>query len=259
VLSFHGFKKDDVQQEEISGFSQSGLEINGRGIIGVYPLGAWSPGKKAGDPPARAWQGAPYAKPGVDDIAFTEQIIKELKANLCVDDNRIYAAGKSNGGGFTNLLACTPSTASLIAAFAPVSPALYPKTLPLDGCDPGRVVPIIAFHGLADHVISFKGQPSDKHGNTAYALPSIPAYREAWAVRDGCSPTQSPTVSHPHKSTTRKEWQCSSDDTRAVVEGYTIDGLGHSWPNTKGLDGGTAPFDATPSDIVPFFDAHPFE
>jgi hypothetical protein len=29
VLSFHKFKEDDVQQEEISGFSQSGLEING--------------------------------------------------------------------------------------------------------------------------------------------------------------------------------------------------------------------------------------
>jgi poly(3-hydroxybutyrate) depolymerase len=92
------------------------------------------------------------------------------------------------------------------------------------------------------------------------ALPPIPAYREAWAVRDGCSPTQNPSVSQPHKSTTRKEWQCSSDDIRrAVVEGYTIDGLGHSWPTTKGLDGGTAPFDATPDDIVPFFDAHPFE
>jgi poly(3-hydroxybutyrate) depolymerase len=225
----------------------------------VYPLGAWGPGKKDGDPTARAWQGAPYAKPGVDDIAFTEKIIRELKANLCVDDNRIYAAGKSNGGGFTNLLACTRSTASLISAFAPVSPALYPKTLPLDGCDPGRVVPIIAFHGLADHVIPFKGKASNKDGDTDYALPPIPAYREAWAVRDGCPSTQSPSISHPHKSTTRKKWQCSSDNTRAVVDGYTIDGLGHSWPNTKGLDGGTAPFDATPDDIVPFFNAHPFE
>jgi poly(3-hydroxybutyrate) depolymerase len=92
------------------------------------------------------------------------------------------------------------------------------------------------------------------------ALPPIPAYQEAWAVRDGCLPTQSPSVSDPYyKLATRKEWQCSSDNTRAVVEGYTIDGLGHSWPNTKGLDGGTAPFDATPDYIVPFFDAHPFE
>jgi hypothetical protein len=37
VLSFHGFKEDDVQQEEISGFSQSGLEINDRvrAFVGV--------------------------------------------------------------------------------------------------------------------------------------------------------------------------------------------------------------------------------
>jgi poly(3-hydroxybutyrate) depolymerase len=85
------------------------------------------------------------------------------------------------------------------------------------------------------------------------ALPPIPTYLEAWAVRDGCSPTQSPSVSNP---TTHKKWECSSDDTRAVVEGYMIDGLGHSWPNTNG---GIAPFDATPHVIVPFFDAHPFK
>jgi hypothetical protein len=33
-----------------------------KGIVGAYPFGAWSPGKKDGDPPARAWQGAPYTK-----------------------------------------------------------------------------------------------------------------------------------------------------------------------------------------------------
>lgn len=257
VLSFHGFKGDDVSQEEISGFSQQGLKINDVGIIAVYPLGAWGPGKD-GKSVARAWQGAPYAKPGVNDIAFTTKIINELQANLCVDKKRIYAAGKSNGGGFTNLLACTPSTASLIAAFAPVSPALYSGTLPIDGCNPGRVVPIIPIHGLNDTVIPFNGRASDKKGDTSYATPPIPEYREAWAVRDGCSSTTKPIVSHPHESTTVKEWQCSSDDTRADVKGYTVDGLGHTWPNTEGLDGGTAPFDATPDDIVPFFEAHPF-
>jgi poly(3-hydroxybutyrate) depolymerase len=30
VLSYHGFKGNDTQQEEISAFSESGLEINGK-------------------------------------------------------------------------------------------------------------------------------------------------------------------------------------------------------------------------------------
>jgi poly(3-hydroxybutyrate) depolymerase len=67
----------------------------------------------------------------------------------------------------TNLLACTPSTASLIAAFAPVSPALYSGTLPLTGCNPGRVIPIIPIHGLADKIVPFNGRTADKHGNTS--------------------------------------------------------------------------------------------
>jgi poly(3-hydroxybutyrate) depolymerase len=255
VLSFHGFKEDDVKQEKISGFSAPGLKINDRGIIAVYPMGAYGPGKD-GHSLERAWEGAPYAKPGVDDIAFTRRIIDELNANLCVDDKRIYAAGKSNGGGFTNLLACTPSTASLIAAFAPVSPALYPGTLPINGCDPGRVVPVIAIHGLADPIIPFNGK---NDANPAYDLPPIPTYRKAWATRDGCAPSSEPTVSHPHASTTVKEWDCSDEDSRAVVKGYTVDGLGHSWPTTNGLDGGKASFNATPDDIVPFFEAHPFD
>ena len=88
------------------------------------------------------------------------------------------------------------------------------------------------------------------------ALPPISAYREAWAVRNGCSDSADPIVSHPHSQTTLEEWQCSSTDPGAIVKGYTIRDLGHSWPNTKGLDEGTASFDATPDDIVPFFEAH---
>jgi len=67
------------------------------------------------------------------------------------------------------------------------------------------------------------------------------------------------SISHPHELTTLKVWVCSPDDTRAVVKGYTIKDLGHSWPTTEGLDGGVAPFNATPDDIVPFFEAHPFK
>lgn len=36
---------------------------------------------------------------GVDDIQFTLDMISDLQDNLCVDSKRIYAAGKSNGGG----------------------------------------------------------------------------------------------------------------------------------------------------------------
>jgi hypothetical protein len=77
-------------------------------------------------------------------------------------------------------------------------------------------------------------------------LPSIPKYQEAWATWDSCRSTTRPTISHPPKLTTVKEWECSSDScsTRTAVKGYTVIGLGHSWPNTEGLDNDIALFDA---------------
>nr|GAT52889.1 predicted protein [Mycena chlorophos] len=268
VLSFHGFKSAALKQESITGFSEPGVLINGKGLVAVYPEGQFGPGKN-GDESIRAWQGAPYSPPGVDDIGFTQALLAHLSDNLCLDSNRFYASGKSNGGGFTNLLACTPSTASLFAAFAPVSAALYAGANPAD-CAPGRSVPIINFHGLADTVIPFDGRDADKEGRTEYATPNITQYREAWAARNGCGAgtsstkvggrvklsshialNQAPLISHPHENTTLKAFTCDSQ-----VNGFTVDGLGHSWPGTAGLDGGVTTFNATTANIVPFFETY---
>ncbi|KAF7977237.1 hypothetical protein HWV62_4341 [Athelia sp. TMB] len=299
VLSFHGFKANDVKQEEITGFSAKGLTINGTGLIAVYPNGAFGPGK-TGDESIRAWEGAPYAAPGVDDITFVHDMVNALQANLCVDDKRMYASGKSNGGGFTNLLACTASTASMFAAFAPVSAALYPNTLATSSsCAPGRAVPIMNFHGLNDTIIPFKGQAGDAKGDSAYATPDIDSWRQLWASRNAAFCTNGTTsnitvstkasmgpdgrivapktklaksVSFPHKDTTLTTMlpnACSAagstssaakasaakEKTAAAVHGFSVLDLGHSWPSTKGLDGGVTSFNATTANILPFFES----
>jgi poly(3-hydroxybutyrate) depolymerase len=56
-----------------------------------------------------------------NDIRFTSDILDKLENDYCVDKARIYSSGKSNGGGFTNTLACDPVLSKRIAAFAPVS------------------------------------------------------------------------------------------------------------------------------------------
>lgn len=63
-------------------------------------------------------------------------------------------------------------------------------------------------------------------------------------------------VSKPHANTTLKVSDCSAQSNHAVVNGFTVKGLGHSWPSTAGLDGGVTDFNATTANILPFFDQH---
>jgi poly(3-hydroxybutyrate) depolymerase len=79
----------------------------------------------------------------------------------CIDNSRIYAAGKSNGGGFVGgVLACDTKLSTKIAAFAPVAGAFYIPNFIEKGCNPGRPdIPILEFHGGNDGVIPYSGGP----------------------------------------------------------------------------------------------------
>ncbi|CAF1467764.1 unnamed protein product, partial [Rotaria magnacalcarata] len=90
--------------------------------------------------------------------------------------------------GFVNLLACTPSIASKIAAFATVSAAFYTGTFNGD-CPTQRALPILDFHGTADTVVSYNGGQS--HGGTQV---SIDNFRQGWASRNDCQ--NKSTISH---------------------------------------------------------------
>ncbi|GAA2982471.1 alpha/beta hydrolase family esterase [Actinokineospora diospyrosa] len=168
VLAFHGRKGDGHDIEAYS-------EIDDLNTIAVYPVGA------KGEDDERAWQGAPYAA-AVDDVQFVRDLLDSLQATLCVDPNRIFAVGKSNGGGFVSLLAC--QLPQRIAAFGVVAGAFYPGTLSACG-NPTAPVPIIDFHGTADSVIAYTGDSSN-HGQP---LPTVMSWAQAWANRASCAPT----------------------------------------------------------------------
>lgn len=99
-----------------------------------------------------------------------------MRANYCIDNSRIYATGKSNGGGFVNTLACSPGHGGDFAAFAPVAAALYTEP----ACTPARSpMPILEFHGKLDETIPYAGS-AKKH------LPNIPDWLNTWGVRNVC-------------------------------------------------------------------------
>lgn len=227
VLSFHGHTRDSAYQEELSEFS-------GTDAIAVYPQGL------VGTDGETAWQGAPYSA-DVDDVRFTGDLLDELERDLCVDPARVYAAGKSNGGGFTGVLACRMS--DRIAAFAPVSGAFYPQG---GDCEPSRSVPILDFHGVADETIPYGGD--EERG-----LPSIPDWLASWGERNGCDPT--PVTSDLGDGVHTVDYR--SCDSGAEVSHYRMDAVAHDWPATHPNPDTDqpAPIDATPL-IMDFFADH---
>ncbi len=110
VLSFHGHGSNAIQQERRSGMS---LLADQQGFIAVYPQGVVGPDGRTG------WATGAPERPQVNDVLFVSDLLNHLQGILCLDPLRIYATGFSNGGGMTNVLACT--LAGRLAAFAPVS------------------------------------------------------------------------------------------------------------------------------------------
>lgn len=202
------------------------------------------------------WQGSPSVNS--DDVGFTTTILDHIHQTYCIDTNRVFATGKSQGGGFCGVLSCHNALSQRIAAFAPVSGAFYmsdtascdPDTVTIP-CNAGRPkIPFLEFHGGNDTTISYNGQ-SDRKGA---CLPAIPNYIRQWVVRDGLSTKN--TSSSISSDTTLYTYGDGTD--KGLVEHVFDMTIGHDWPSTTANADNQreghkpATFNATPM-ILDFF------
>jgi poly(3-hydroxybutyrate) depolymerase len=175
----------------------------------------------------KTWQGFPGHD--IDDIQFTQDLLDSLTESYCIDKSRIWASGKSDGGGFAGLLACDNLLSQQIAAFAPVSGAFYvknktktchPVTIPIP-CDPGSSsIPFLEFHGGQDRTIPYDGGPLHHE-----CLPQIPYYLQAWATRDRLE-TQNTTSQLTNDTLV---FRFGAD---GLVTGVYDVSIPHDWPST---------------------------
>ncbi len=241
ILSFHGFTQTMHHQEHISKFSNSTTNPN---AITVYPQGL-------GSPPA--WQGAPYSLEGVDDLAFTNDLVTHLKAHYCIDEGKLFATGMSNGGGFVNTLACS-SEGQAFAAFAAVAGAFYGDVAEEKfECEPAWLpVPILEIHGDKDGIIAYQGGEA-----SGVAIPAIPGWLHRWAVRNGCPGSSVGKVRDIiDRNVQETAYDCNG--IQKVVTGLKVKGMGHVWPSvTSNDDNGnvTTWMDAAPH-ILLFFQGY---
>lgn len=212
VLVYHGRGNTGAGTQAFAGTDELPAIV-------AYPEGVIGTGSGQ----RQAWEGAPYSAPGVDDVAFTADLLDHLEANQCVDRRRVYATGKSNGAGLVGLLGCDLS--ERITAIAPVASANYAVGHPT--CEPQRPVPVLAFHGTDDVTIPYAGD-ADR------GLPPIPQWVETWAQRNTCSgAVRTTSLTEDTERTTYR-----GCERGAQVELVSVLGGGHTWPGADSYSGG---------------------
>jgi polyhydroxybutyrate depolymerase len=223
VLDLHGLTADAPGEQALSGLTP---KAEAEGFIVVYPNGI-----------DHAWRVGPASA----DVQFMRDLIAQLQVVYSIDPKRIYVTGMSNGGGMANRVGC--DLADIVAAIGPVAGA-YDFW---DQCQPSRPIPVIAFHGLTDKTVLYQG------GAQGTQEPPIHTWAEAWAKRNGCSPT--PSVTQPVTSVTTEIWGNCSQNADVVL--YTLDHHGHSWPGSTLLPAITSQAINATNLIWDFFKAHP--
>ncbi len=218
ILSLHGFTSNIDQIDLFSGLPAA---ADSRGFVLLTPqaLPATLPiGDTEIDAPF--WNVLPEQTKDIDgvhdDIGFLLGLIDDTVSDLCIDPDRIYVTGNSNGAGMAAALACAGP--GRFAAIAPVSGINLAGT-----CDDLAPVSVITFHGDADPLVDYEG------GSAVSAeldVPSVPDQAGAFASAAGCDP--GPATSKPYEDIEETRWSACAPGLD--VELYTVLGGGHTWP-----------------------------
>ncbi|MBW4663471.1 MAG: alpha/beta fold hydrolase [Chroococcus sp. CMT-3BRIN-NPC107] len=228
VLAFHG---GGGSGDRLAASTNLNDVANREGFVVVYPNGInnqWNDGRSARG-----------SNTNTDDVGFVSALIDKVVQDKNIDKNRIYAVGLSNGGMFTQRLACQMS--NKIAAFATVSAAL-PKNLQ-STCNPGRPVPIVMINGTADRIVPWQGgevardirtRSGQKPSGVGGEVISIPATIAFWRGKDGCTvqpSTEKLPDTQPDGTQVTRQYSNCRNSSQVVL--YTVDGGGHGWPGSN--------------------------
>lgn len=225
VINLHGRTSNGTQQAWLSRMI---AKSDAAGFVVVHPESSTSP---------TSWNsGAGCCDPAysahVDDLGFMTSLLAELESRVCVDPDRVFADGLSNGGYLAHTLGCEMS--DRIAAIGAVAGVLQ-----LNTCHVTRPMPVFDVHGTADTLVSYSW---------------VDSTIDFWSGANGCTTTA--TTYQQGDATCVTHGGC---DAGAEVVLCTIDQGGHQWPG-----GETAPFLGYKSDDLiatdamwEFFVAHP--
>lgn len=210
VLSFHGYTYSARYQEawtEMSDLAEA------EGFVVGYPSGyerSWNAGENC--------CGAAIEEPAVDDVGFVVRLVREISDHVCIDPDRVYATGFSNGACLCHRLAC--EAAGVFAAVAPVAGVMPTLAAP---CRPLRPVPILLLMGTNDVYMPWEG-------GGPLATEPVESTRDGWIERNDCSGTGA-VVPVGARTDCTSYADCEGD---AEVQLCTIQDGAHCWPGGVG-------------------------
>ncbi|HXX44915.1 MAG TPA: PHB depolymerase family esterase [Candidatus Acidoferrales bacterium] len=214
VLVFHGGGGHDWN---MPGFTHFDALADEQGFLVAYPdsvNGSWNDGRSLST---------------ADDVGFVRALVDEVSRSHSVDPKGIYATGISNGGFFSNRLAC--DLADKFAAIASVAATMPQDLVPL--CKPSRSISILYIQGTKDPLVPIDGgNIGFVRGRSRGLCISLNDAAKFWRTRDGTStePAVAKFSDRVDDGThvRRETWTAGRDSTEVVV--YTIEGGGHTWP-----------------------------
>ena len=161
-----------------------------------------------------------------DDLGFVDELIHHLSSSHNIDMKRIYAAGYSNGGFFSQELACNLS--NNIAAIGTVVANMSTRTK--DNCNPTHPTPLVTISGTKDKEVSYDGTNFEGQISHNEVLNYWVNYNQTDA-----SPIISdlPNINTTDGSTV-KHYHYKNGKNNVEIEHYKVINGGHDWPGTFG-------------------------
>ena len=145
------------------------------------------------------------------DIAFTDAVLTQLEAGLCIDRSRVFATGFSFGGGMAMALACTRADVFRAVAF-------------FSGADLTNSCPTT----LTTPIAYYASQASEDSNGLSTTSPITGERKQAqFAEVNGCTPepssTNFPAAGQPHTCTRYKNCSAGHPTEYCVFNGS------HGW------------------------------
>jgi polyhydroxybutyrate depolymerase len=179
--------------------------------------------------------GRPEMAAGIDDVGFIRAMLADVQQRAGVDPARVFAAGASNGGLMSYRLAC--ETGSTFRAVAPIIANL--GTALIDHCRPTGNVSVLMMPGNSDPLMPYGGGPvapgMRDRGTVVSSDRTLLFWRDAMECRGAPHVERFDPVRDDTAVAITRYASCRGG---AVVQRWTVEGGGHTWPRRGGARGG---------------------